>query len=92
MNNFIILYRYEWKKLLDKKIVWITFALCIVIIILSLSVPFVGSYYVGGEWIDTNLHMYQTDKHYSESLSGRAINQELLEETIDIEKFHIQRN
>ena len=83
MNNFIILYRYEWKKLLDKKIVWITFALCIVIIIVSLSVPFLGSYYVGGEWIDTKLHMYQTDKRYSESLSGRAINQELLEETID---------
>ena len=83
MNNFIILYRYEWKKLLNKKIVWITFALCIVIIIVSLSVPFIGSYYVGGEWIDTKLHMYQTDKHYSESLSGREINQELLEETIE---------
>ena len=83
MNNFIILYQYEWKKLLDKKIVWITFALCIVIIIVSLSVPFIGSYYIGGEWIDTKLHMYQTDKRYSESLSGRAINQKLLEETIE---------
>ena len=83
MNNFMILYRYEWKKLLDKKIVWITFSLCIVVIIVSLCVPFVGSYYVGGEWIDTKLHMYQTDKRYSESLSGRAINQELLGETIE---------
>lgn len=82
MNNFMILYRYEWKKLLDKKIVWITFSLCIVVIIVSLCVPFIGSYYVGGEWIDTNFHMYQIDKSYSKALSGRAINQELLEETI----------
>ena len=82
MNNFRILYRYECKKLLKKKIVWITFALCIAAIITSLCLPFMGSYYVGDEFIDTNLNMYQTDKHYSEALSGRAINQELLEETI----------
>lgn len=48
----------------------------------SLCVPFLGSYYAGGELIDTNLNMYQTDKRYSEALSGREINQELLEETI----------
>lgn len=82
MNNFRDLYRYECKKLLGRKIVWITFALCIVAIIVSLCVPFIGSYYVGGELIDTNLNMYQTDKRYSEALSGREINQELLEETI----------
>ncbi len=82
MNNFIVLYKYEWKKLLDKKIVWITFSLCIMVIIVSLWVPFVGSYYVGGEQIDTNFNMYQIDKRYSKSLSGKAINQELLEETI----------
>lgn len=82
MNNFRVIYRYECKKLLGRKIVWITFALCIVAIIVSLCVPFIGSYYVGGEVIDTNLNLYQTDKRYSEALSGRAINQELLEETI----------
>lgn len=82
MSNFRILYQYECKKLLGKKIVWITFALCIAAIIVSLCVPFIGSYYVGDELIDTNLNMYQTDKRYSEALSGRAINQELLEETI----------
>lgn len=35
-----------------------------------------------GEFIDTNLNMYRTDKRYSEALSGREINQGLLEETI----------
>ena len=82
MNNFWVLYRYECKKLFGRKIVWITFALCIVAIMISLCVPFIGSYYAGGELIDTNLNMYQTDKRYSEALSGREISQELLEETI----------
>lgn len=82
MSNFGILYRYECKKLLGRKIVWITFALSIAAIIVSLCAPFMGSYYAGGELIDTHLNMYQTDKRYSEALSGRAINQELLEETI----------
>ena len=83
MNNFRILYQYECKKLLSRKIVWITLVLCIVIIIISICVPFIGSYYVGGEWVDTNLNMYQIDKQYSEALSGREIDQELLEETIE---------
>lgn len=82
MNNFKVLYRYEYKKLLSRKIVWITFTLCIAAILVSLCVPFIGSYYVEGEIVDTHLNMYQTDKRYSEALSGREINQELLEETI----------
>ena len=82
MNNFMVLYRYECKKLFGKKIVWITFALCIATIIISLCASFIGSYSVRGEFIDTNFNMYQTDKRYSEALSGRKINQELLEETI----------
>lgn len=83
MSNFSVLYRYECKKLLGRKIVWITFVLCIAAIMVSLCIPFMGSYYAGGEWIDTNLNMYQTDKRYSKALSGRAVNQELLEETIE---------
>lgn len=78
----MVLYRYECKKLSGKKIAWITFTLCIATIIISLCAPFIGSYSVRGEFIDTNLNMYQTDKRYSEALSGREINQELLEETI----------
>lgn len=82
MNNFGVLYRYECKKLLSKKIVWISFSLCIITIVISLFAPFWGSYYAEGEFVDTNYNMYQIDKQYSEALSGREINQELLEETI----------
>lgn len=82
MNNLGVLYRYEYKKLLSKKIVWISFSLCIITIVISLFAPFWGSYYAEGEFVDTNYNMYQIDKQYSEALSGREINQELLEETI----------
>lgn len=82
MNNFGVLYRYECKKILSKKIVWIAFTLCIAIIIFSLCVPLIGFYYVDGEIVDTNYNLYQIDKRYSEALTGREINQELLEETI----------
>lgn len=82
MNNFRVLCRYECKKLLNRKIVWVSFALCVVAIIVSLCVPFIGSYYAGDELVDTNFNRYQTDKRYSEALSGRTIGQKLLEETI----------
>lgn len=82
MDNFGVLYRYECKKLLSRKIVWISFSLCIITIVISLFAPFLGSYYAEGEFIDTNYRMQQIDKRYSEALSGREINQELLEETI----------
>ncbi len=82
MDNFGVLYRYECKKLLSRKIVWISFSLCIITIVVSLFAPFLGSYYAEGEFIDTNYRMQQIDKRYSEALSGREINQELLEETI----------
>lgn len=82
MNNFGTLYRYECKKLWSRKIVWISLSLCIITIIISLFAPFLGNYYVDGEFIDTNYNMYRTDKYYAEALSSREINQSLLEETI----------
>lgn len=82
MNNFITLCRYEYKKLLGRKIVWISLALCIGIVVLTSCAGLLGSYYQGKEFIDTNYNMYLTDKEHSVALSGREINQELLEETI----------
>lgn len=82
MNNFGVLYRYECKKLLKKKIVWISFSVCMVIIIASLIIPLLGDYYIDGKWIDTNYNIYQIDKNYAKALSGREINQSLIEETI----------
>lgn len=82
MNQFSALFRFEWKKLLGKRIVWISFSLGILINIFTLVAPLLGDYYIDGKFIGTNYGMYQTDKKYAEALSGREINQSLLEETI----------
>lgn len=83
MNNFGVLFRYECKKLLNKKIVWISFFLCMAVILCSQVIPFLGDYYIDGKLVDTNYNMYQTDKGYAKALSGREIDQSLLEETIE---------
>lgn len=81
-NQFSVLYRFECKKLLGKRIVWISFSLVILISIFSLVAPLLGDYYIDEKRIDTNYGMYQTDKRYAEALNGREIDQSLLEETI----------
>lgn len=82
MNNFGVMYRYECKKLLNKKIVWISFVLCVTVIIFSQVLQMVGGYYVEGKFIDTNYNLHKDNKRYDEALSGREINQSLIEETI----------
>lgn len=82
MNNYGTIYRYELKKIISKKIVWISFLLGILVSIVSVFAPLLGNYYIDGKFIDTNWHMYQTDKKYALELSGRKIDQALLEETV----------
>lgn len=82
MNNFGTIYQYECKKILGKKIVWISFSLGILITVISLFAPLFGNYCIDGKFIDTNYNMYQTDKDYAKALSGRKIDQRLLEETV----------
>lgn len=82
MNNFGALYRFECKKLLSRKIVWISFGLCMAAIVISLAVPLLGDYYIDGKFIDTTYNMYQIDKGYAEALNGREIARGLMEETI----------
>lgn len=84
MNNFGALYRYECKKLLSRKIVWISFVLCMAAIVISLAAPLLGDYYIDGEFIDTTYHVYQVDKGYAEALNGREIDQGLMEEMIAV--------
>ena len=82
MDNFAILYRYELKKLLQKKILWVALTVCLIGILFSLLFPLAGSYYVDGVYIDSNYNMHITDQGYRKALDGRPIDQALLEETI----------
>lgn len=80
MNNFGVLYRYEIKKLIRRKIVWITGTIILALSLLSITADVTGKYYVDGEVYDTHYHMMETDREYDRKISGREIDQELMEE------------
>lgn len=80
MNNFGVLYRYEIKKLIRRKIVWITGVIILALSLLSVTADVSGKYYVDGIVYDTHYHMMETDREYERKISGRKINQELMEE------------
>ena len=80
MANLGTLYRVELKKILKRKIVWVSMILMLVIILITVSASLFGSYYVDGVQADTHYHMFQVDKGYQQSLDKRFIDQELLEE------------
>lgn len=81
-NNFGVLYQYECKKILGKKIVWFSLLAGVVILLLALSAPLFGGYYVDGKYMGTTYEMYLTDRDYARELNGREINQSLLEVTV----------
>lgn len=83
MKNLMELYRYEVKKIIKRKLVWISLFICTMLIVVTILASLTGTYYVDGEVADTHYHMFQVDREYRKALSGRVINQELLEETIE---------
>lgn len=83
MDNFSVLYHFELKKLMQKKILWITLILCLAAIVFSILFPLAGTYYVNQVPIDSNYNQHIIDKNYRKALSGRAIDQALLRETME---------
>ncbi len=80
MKQIGVLYQYELKKILKKKLAWVTFLLCMALAATAVLSDLMGSYYVDGEIVDTYYHMFLVDSGYEKQLSGRKIGQELLEE------------
>ena len=80
MNNFGTVYRYEVKKILSRKLTGIVFLICVCCVLLFTLADLSGNYYVDGEVVDTHYHMFQVDQGYRRALSGRALDQQLLEE------------
>lgn len=83
MNQLGILYRYELKKLSARRLVWITCAACLLFAAVMVSSGLTGKYYVDGQMVDTHYHMFLVDREYARTLSGRKIDQALLEETLE---------
>lgn len=83
MNNFGILYRYECKKILDKKLVKISFAICLALVMFMGSVKLFGSYVVDGVTVGSTYDEIRKDQAYAQELNGRKIDQETLEEMVE---------
>ena len=82
MSNLFTLYCYELKKLIQKKLVWVSFLVCIVSIVFAILFPLLGSYHANGEIIGTNYEQHMIDQAHRKALSGKIIDQALLEDTI----------
>ncbi|MCM1553662.1 MAG: hypothetical protein NC092_13375 [Butyrivibrio sp.] len=83
MSHFKTLYLYEMKKILKRKLIWITLLICMAVLGMVVTSSLFGTYWVDGKEVDTHYHMYQVDMAYRKALSGRAVNQELLQETME---------
>lgn len=82
MNTFGSLYCYECKKIWDRKLTKISFALCLVLVIVTGTVRLFGNYVVDGEVIGSAYDEIRVDQSYAAKLDNRAINQQLLEEMV----------
>lgn len=74
------LFFYELKKVVNRKLVWICMIISVLLIIISLASPLLGSYLVDGEAICSNYEYYQEDVLYQKNLDGRSIDGVLIKE------------
>ena len=82
MNNLFALYGYELKKLAQKKLVWVSLLVCMAAIAFGVLFPLTGTYYANGEAISTNYEQHLIDQAHRKALSGKPIDQSLLEQTL----------
>lgn len=83
MCNLWTIYQYELKKLVRKRLIWVTAFLCVVCLILNVFAGLFGTYYVDGEPVESNYESFRKDQAYQKALSGRAIDEALLKETVE---------
>ena len=83
MKNLQTLYRFELKKMLSRKIVWITIGIMLILTGLSVCGQLLGGYYVEGKKLDTTYGVFLKTRETERALTGRVIDQQLLDETWD---------
>ncbi len=74
------LFGYELKKLLSHRVVWVSLVVSLLLSVITVCSPLIGSYYVNGEAVSTNYEEFQTDKAYQLALDGRVIDEALIAE------------
>lgn len=83
MCDLWTIYKYEMKKLIGRKLLWISTFLCIICTIISAFAGLLGTYYEAGEPIESNYEVFQKDRAYRKALSGKCMDEDLLRETVD---------
>ena len=83
MKNLQTLYRFELKKILSRKIVWITVAVMMIFTIFTTCGQLMGGLYIDGKKVDTTYNLMLKTRAEERALTGRLIDQQLLEETWD---------
>lgn len=71
---------FELKKIIHRKIMWICMLISLILILITVSSPLLGNYYVNGEVVGSNYEMFQIDANYQKALEGRKIEDALLQE------------
>lgn len=78
MKNLI---GFELKKILQKKIVWITFIIFLLFqLFLTCGAYLFASRYVDGKFLETKADWFKTDRRNAENLSGRKLDDKFLAE------------
>lgn len=80
MYNFWSIAGYEYKKLLMRKIVWVTLGLMMLFSVIVSCFEIQGDYYIDGELQGSHYDMIQEEVRYGRALSGRKIDDELIRE------------
>lgn len=79
MFNFWELVRMEYRKLFQRKLVWVTAILLTAVTIFAGLSALLGDVYVNGEKVDTHANMLRTDSGYARRLSGELLDDPLLD-------------
>lgn len=84
MKQIWTLYRYEWKKIVKRRLVWICMAISAVMIAATVGGTVLDILYEDDGETETMYQAFQKDKAYQKALEGKIIDQELLEETMAV--------
>ncbi len=74
------LFMYELKKLINRRLVWVSLIVSLLLCLFTICAPLVGSYYVNGERISSNYEQFRIDTAYQKALDGRVIDEALIKE------------
>lgn len=86
MKNFWALTGVEYKKLLKRKIIWVTLAVLTAFAVFSVCGSLLGNVYVEGEVVSTHFEMIQQDRRAAAKFEGEKIDAGMLDRLANLEQ------